>query len=495
MTPNKDNILDRICRIQEDRMSGSLKLERDGKEIRVTFCNGLIDAAGSNITQLQLGKVLARKGLLQNSVLPRLLDKARRKSFLLGKTAVVQKLLNNSDLKDGLRDQIIHTISYAQDNEFEIGPFTESPTDLYTPAQLDSNHLILELARTNIKPFELDPAQQVQLSNGHNISNLPWYPQELAVLNLLETSRTLQDIATATGMDYTRLGKILSVFDKLELINRTDESKNEATDDLKREGFNANALIPEIGESTINEKLETYHNDASFISEQFKTLKIKIGKAPTENQLQLIAVSSSSPEDGKSLVCANMAVSFAQDSHRRVVIVDCDMRNPSLHKMLGTTTEPGLRGYLETENLQPYCYMRRFQSLHVITAGGVSTNPIELMSNARMKELIAYLRTEFDTIILDCPPFGPISDAQILSEYADGLLMVVRSGHTTYGTIEKAFQHVDRSKLIGMIFNDVKPMMFNTRYDYKYYHYKKRNSYPYAAGAKSNKPRTKTYID
>ena len=129
-----------------------------------------------------------------------------------------------------------------------------------------------------------------------------------------------------------------------------------------------------------------------------------------------------------------------------------------------------------------------------MTAGGVSDNPIELLSGAKMRELIAYLKTEFDTVILDCPPFGPISDAQILTGLADGLLMVVRSGKTTYGAIEKAFSILDRSKLLGIIFNDVKSLMFNTQYPYQYYNYRNRNSYPYG---KTQKPhhRTKSYLD
>ena len=98
-----------------------------------------------------------------------------------------------------------------------------------------------------------------------------------------------------------------------------------------------------------------------------------------------------------------------------------------------------------------------------MTAGGIADNPIELLSHERMKKLLDYLRTEFDTIILDSPPLVPISDAHILTALSDGLILVVRCGRTTYAGMEKAFRNLDRNKLIGVVLNDVKPMLFNTQ--------------------------------
>lgn len=138
--------------------------------------------------------------------------------------------------------------------------------------------------------------------------------------------------------------------------------------------------------------------------------------------------------------------------------------------------------------------MRRLGSLYLMTAGGVSDTPVELLSDAKMRELIEYLKTEFDTVVLDCPPFGPISDAQVLTGLADGLLMVVRCGKTAYGALEKAFGILDRSKLLGIVFNDVKSLMFNTQYPYQYYHYRNRNSYPYGKTARPSR-RKKSYLD
>jgi protein-tyrosine kinase len=490
---NEPHLMVRIRRIQDDQMTGLLELEKEDDKIAIYFHEGLIDGAGSNVAQLQLGRILAKRGNLESTALPKLLETVQHKGWMLGKAAVACKLLDDAELKDGVRDQIVQVLTHAMQQEFVVRAFKDEPVDLFMPARLNYDRLMLELARGNLRPMQLDPNRLISLSNGHSLSHLPWYPQELSVLSHLNTPCTLRDLAAATGMEYTRLTKILYVFNVLKLIRQVDVPASESTALIKREGFPFEHLTPEIGSANLSDKLETFHNASSFISEQFRTLKVRIAEMAAQAPLRVIAVSSPHTQDGKSVISVNLGVSFSNDPGRRVVLVDCDMRNPSIHKLLGTSVEPGLLGYLENDYLQPYCYMRRLEKLYLMTAGGISSNPVELLSHAKMRELIGYLKTEFDTIILDCPPYGPISDAHVLAGLADGLLMVVRCGKTTYGTIEKAFRNIDRSKLIGLVFNDVKPMMFNTQYPYKYYHYRHRDHYPY--GQVQVSKHSKTYLE
>jgi capsular exopolysaccharide synthesis family protein len=482
-------IIDSIRQIQEQGRTGSLPLQKGAQTIVLTFRDGLIDAAGSNIADLRLGNIFSRKGLIKTAAIPRLLEKARRRRMILGRAVAHHKLADDDDVRDSVLDQIVATLAYALANDFSAGAFDESPIDLYAPARVDIDSLILEMARRNLSPVNLDPNRALCLNNGHSLSHFPWYPQEVSVLSLLKTPRTLQDLAAHTGMEHEHLNKILGVFQSLNLLRHAEGAPAAASDKPEKNSFEQ--LIPEIGRGRLSSKLETFHNPSSFISEQFKSLKVKLAEAATQAPLRVIAVSSPHTEDGKSLVSANLAVSLAKDAGRRVAVVDCDLRNPSLHKFLGASMDPGLLGYLEGGNLQPYCYMRRLEKLYVMTAGGVSEKSVELLSTPRMQDLVAELKADFDTVILDCPPFGPISDAQILTGLADGFLVIVRCGKTTYGNIEKAFQSLDRSKLVGLIFNDVKPMLFNTRYHYKYYHY--RSYYPYG-GAKPT-TRRKRYFE
>jgi capsular exopolysaccharide synthesis family protein len=184
----------------------------------------------------------------------------------------------------------------------------------------------------------------------------------------------------------------------------------------------------------------------------------------------VITVSSAAPQDGKSFVSLNLALSFSMEHGRRTILVDCDLRSPSVDKYLGIPPQEGLVQYLTKGRLAPHCYMRRFENLYVLTAGGVTPNPIELLSMRKMTDLIAQLRKDFDTIILDAPPYSPIADARVVAGLSDGLIMVVRRGKTTYASADRAFKAIDRNKFLGVVFNDVKQTIFSSYQDLNYYY-------------------------
>ncbi len=490
---NRIELLNVICRIQADGETGSLHLEKGEKKITVYFREGLINAAATNIAPLQLGRFISKFARVEDSAFDRLLKEARKKRLPLGKAAMKRKLVDETELEDSVREQIVQTLTHALDNEFDVSTFAHSTESFHMPARLDLSHLLLELARTNVEPYRVEPTQRIALTNGKGHAGLPWYPQELSVLSELSQPRTLQELASATGLDYPDLSKVLSVFNSLHIISAAVSTNGGGGELVVRDRFPFESLTPEIGRKGLSDKIETLLNESSFVSEQFKNLKVRLNEVSSARQLRVITISSPHTEDGKSLISVNLAASFSKDPGRRVILVDCDLRNPSLHTFLGTSPQPGLLGYLEGEPLQPYCYMRRCEKLYFMTAGGIAANPIEMLSHERMKKLIEYLQTEFDTIILDSPPFAPISDAQILTSLSDGLVLVVRCGKTFYASIEKAFRNLDRNKLVGVILNDVKPMLFNTQYDYRYYHYKNRDRYPY--GKRKITARPKTYLE
>lgn len=156
--------------------------------------------------------------------------------------------------------------------------------------------------------------------------------------------------------------------------------------------------------------------------------------------------------------------------------------------------EPGLIEYLEDDRLQAFCYMRRLENLYLMTSGGRTPHSVELLSLEKMKNLIQYLRVEFDTIILDSPPLAPISDAEILSSLSDGVILVVRSGKTSYVSLERAVRSLDQTKLLGVVLNDVQPRMFNTQYDHSYYGAAMPERYPYGE-IRRTPARHRSYLD
>jgi len=442
-----------------------------------------------------LGHYLIKNVYLMVPSLSGMLEDAFNAKRRVGETAVVNEFLDEDALSHLIQEQSVETLSYSLKNDFEARPFVASPESFYMPAGIEMNHLILFLARANLEPFKVDPNRPIMLQDGQRLSHLPWYPQELSVLSALNEPRTLQDLAALTGIEYSRLAKILSVLNSLRLIAVVEESPHESTALVKRAAFPFEALTPEIPQSCLDEKLVVLRDEGSFASEQFKTLKVQIARASAHRPVCVLAVSSPQSTEGKSLISTNLAASLSKDPDRHTILVDCDFRNPSLHRLLGCSIEPGVQGYLETDYLQPYCYLRRLDRLYFMAAGGITSNPVELLAGEKMRRLIEFLRTEFNTVVLDCPPMAPVSDTQILATLSDALILVVRSGRTSFNSIERAFKSVDRNKFLGLVLNDVQPMPFHTQDRYKYYHYKSKGIYPYAAAKKKIVARPRNYLD
>jgi capsular exopolysaccharide synthesis family protein len=494
-TPHRNLILERVREIQESGDSGFLSLEKGGQTVVVQFRDGLINAVSTNIKKHQLGQYLVMRDYLDEKELGALVEESRKQKALLGETAVSKTLLEDAELVEVIQTQAVQALTHAIKSDFEVNNFNRTvPPAIYMPGRMDHTHLLLELARNNLQPFKLNPAMLITLRNGKPIPPLPWYPAELSVLSELKAPKTIHELAVATGLEYPRLSKILFVLDSLNLIGHVESAPSETTALVRRDGFPYESLVPEIRRTGLSDKLESVRDENSFVSEQFKTLKVYLNEASASRGVKVITVTSPDSRDGKSLICTNLAVSLSHDAKRKVILLDCDFRNPHIHKFLGITNEPGLQGYLEDDSLQSYCYMRRLDKLYILTAGGVASNPVELLSLDKMSSLIAYLKIEFDTIIIDSPPLGPISDSQILSGISDALLLVIRSGKTSYRSLEAGLRKLDRSKLLGMVFNDVKPMLFNTHYNYRYYQYGKPGQYPYGQHRKTHH-RPKTYFE
>ena len=270
--------------------------------------------------------------------------------------------------------------------------------------------------------------------------------------------------------------RIVGVLHKLGFIEVTDGASRESTAVAKKQALLPELLIPEIRNPNYSEKLEVLKNRSSFISEQFASLKVQIDGLGIDKRTQVIVISSADRKAGKSLISSNLALSLARDPGRKVILLDCDLRNPSLHNSFGIPIEPGMIEYLSDSTLPPHCYVRRLGPLYVMTAGGIADNPVELLSHHRMRELIEYLRREFDSIVVDSSPLRAISDTHIVFRLADGIIMVIRRGRTGYRDVEKAFKTLDPDKFLGIVFNDVKPGLIHTCYDYHDYPYAKSSS-------------------
>ena len=183
-------------------------------------------------------------------------------------------------------------------------------------------------------------------------------------------------------------------------------------------------------------------------------------------------VTGAEPADGKTLVSANLAVSIAQGMNHYVLLVDCDLRRPSLQKIFGLKAKQGLREYLENgDSIAPYLLKTPVGKLTLLPAGQPSSSPSELLGSEKMELLIQELKGRYPDrfIILDSPPAHFTAESFSLSSIMDGVLLVVRSGKTSREPLEHVVANIPREKIIGVVFNASAEVQRDYRYYYKYY--------------------------
>ncbi len=237
--------------------------------------------------------------------------------------------------------------------------------------------------------------------------------------------------------------------------------------------------IPEL--RRLIPELVTLHNPRSFEAEQFKLLRTQLLFPKPGHQVpRTLMVTSALPGEGKSFVSANLAVSIAQGIEEHVLLVDCDLRHPTLHHLFGHDgNTPGLSSYLadSTVPLSGVLLKTGIDKLTLLPAGRSVVNPAELLSSPRMMELIGEMRERYDDryIIIDTPPPKMISETNALARQVDGILLVVRYGKTPRNVLKDLVETLEREKIVGTVMN---------RFDFhlgslygSYYNYRSKSRY------------------
>ncbi|MED3623917.1 CpsD/CapB family tyrosine-protein kinase [Neobacillus thermocopriae] len=209
-------------------------------------------------------------------------------------------------------------------------------------------------------------------------------------------------------------------------------------------------------------------NPKSPVSEQFRTIRTNIQFSSIDQEVRTLMITSSGPGEGKSTTAANMAVVFAQQG-RRVLLVDADMRKPTVHYTFNQLNTYGLTSVLTRQmTLEKAVKETNEKDLFVLTSGPVPPNPAELLSSMAMERFFREAQEQFDMIVFDTPPLLAVTDAQILANKCDGTILVVASGKTDKDQLVKARDLLDsvQSKLLGAVLNNKE--MKNTNYYYYY---------------------------
>lgn len=195
----------------------------------------------------------------------------------------------------------------------------------------------------------------------------------------------------------------------------------------------------------------------SMVSEQFRTLRTNIEFSSPDKEIRSISVTSASPAEGKSTTAANLAIVFAQTG-KKVLLIDADMRKPTMHYTFGITNHRGLSTVLSKQgHLERTINKTRVQGLDLLTCGPIPPNPAELLSSHAMDTLMLELNKRYDIVIVDSPPILSVTDGQILANKCDGSILVLHSGKTDKDLALKAKAKIiaSNTKLIGVVLNNL----------------------------------------
>ena len=188
-----------------------------------------------------------------------------------------------------------------------------------------------------------------------------------------------------------------------------------------------------------------------------------------DQNTKTILVTSSDKNEGKTTTVSNLAVSFA-NLNKKVLLIDCDLRNASIHKMFRLNNIYGLTDILAKDRAVDKCIQEtELENLYVLTAGAIPPNPAEILSSEKMKNLIEDLKNIYDYIFIDTPPIGLVTDAGVLSSFIDGVVLVVKSESVEKKYLEETKKKLDAvdARILGAILNSYK----SEQKDYKYYSY------------------------
>ena len=243
-------------------------------------------------------------------------------------------------------------------------------------------------------------------------------------------------------------------------------------------------LKPEPEEAgVLDSMLVTYFDSSSMVSEQFRRLRTHIMRERAEDPPRTIMVTSALSSEGKSFVAANLALTIATEFDSYALLVDCDLRNPSLSRWFGQEKTYGLSDYLlDKEELPELLIKTPINKLSLLSGGSAQGNPVELIGSKKMSTLIQDLRSRYEDryIIIDSPPILATTEPSVLTKIVDGIVLVVRADSTGRDLVEQAMKVLDRNKIIGVVLNDVKfateamhSRFFGTKYNYYYYQYGK----------------------
>ena len=264
------------------------------------------------------------------------------------------------------------------------------------------------------------------------------------------------------------MGKL---FDALEKARQDHISQNRDLSEHDTTGTGIPVEERQPFPETVHPSIVTLLNPQSLEAEQFRLLKNKILFPEKGVPPRSIMITSPSPCEGKTFVAANLAVSIARSIDEYVLLMDCDLRSPSLHTLFSFPDLPGLSDHLSRSRPLPELLRKTFvKKLTLLPAGKIPPNPSELLSSEQMRTLLQEVKSRYQDryVIVDTPPPTLTSETNAIARVVDGIVIVIRYGKTTRKQVENLVDIYGRNKILGVIKNFSKNHVLS-RYPYSHY--------------------------
>lgn len=208
------------------------------------------------------------------------------------------------------------------------------------------------------------------------------------------------------------------------------------------------------------------------ISEAYRTIRTNIEFSNLDEEIKTIVVTSSQQNEGKSTVIGNLAVSFAGMEDKKILVVEGDLRNPTVHRLFGVSNTFGVTDILTGQKSFEDCVnVTDIKGLHVLTCGKIPPNPSEMLASRKMRDFINNIKDNYDYVFIDAPPIGIITDAGIISTYVDGTILVVSAGEADIEQVKISKERLDKvnANILGVVLNKYEDESGSNAY-YNYYY-------------------------
>jgi receptor protein-tyrosine kinase len=229
-------------------------------------------------------------------------------------------------------------------------------------------------------------------------------------------------------------------------------------------------VAPKLGGLPFFERLVVNENAEPAAVEQYRRLAAVLHQAQVERGIKVVMVASAQPAEGKTLTAANLGLTLSESYRRRVLLIDADLRRPSLSVLFQLPHSVGLSESLKAGAGEPVEYFDITDSLALLPGGHPDPDPMAGLTSGRMQQVLEQASASFDWVVLDTPPVTLLSDTPLLAAMVDVAIMVIDAGSSQYAAVERAIENIGREKVIGVVLNRVDDETLKATQYYEYYY-------------------------